>query len=73
MPRRPVMPKVLSVREIQIIKLIAADRTTPQIADELKISCRTVEAHRSRGMMKIGCKNVADLIRYALREHLIEA
>lgn len=67
------MPKVLSVREIQIIKLIAADRTNQQIADELKISCRTVEGHRSRGMMKIGCKNVADLIRYALREHLIEA
>jgi FixJ family two-component response regulator len=43
------MLKVLSAREIQIVKLIAAGRTNQQIADELKISCRTVEAHRSRG------------------------
>ena len=67
------MPKPLSGREIQVIKLIAAGRTNHQIAAELKISCRTVEAHRSRGMIKIGCVNVAGLIRYALREHLIDA
>ena len=67
------MLKVLSAREIQIIKLIAAGRTNQQIADELKISCRTVEAHRSRGMMKIGCTNVVGLMRYGLREHPIEA
>jgi len=67
------MLKALSGREIQIIKLIAKGRTNQQIANELKISCRTVEAHRSRGMIKIGCTNVAGLIRYALREHLIDA
>jgi DNA-binding NarL/FixJ family response regulator len=53
------MLKALSGREIQIIKLIAKDRTNQQIANELKISCRTVEAHRRRGMIKIGCTNVA--------------
>jgi len=67
------LPRTLSIRETEVITLIAAGRTNQQVAETLKISCRTVEAHRSRGMMKIGCTNVAGLIRYALRERLIEA
>ena len=66
------MLKPLSVREVQVIKLIANGRTNQQIGNELAISARTVEAHRSRLMMKLGFSNVSELVRYAVRSGLIE-
>ena len=66
------MLKPLSVREIQVVRLVASGRTNREIADELAISTRTVEAHRSRVMLKLGLTNLSGLVRYALRSGLIQ-
>lgn len=66
------MSKLLSVREIQVVRLVASGRTNREIADELAISTRTVEAHRSRVMLKLGLTNLSELVRYALRTGLIQ-
>jgi len=56
----------LSNREISIIKLICLERTNQEIADELFLSKRTVEGHRRRILEKVGAKNTAGLVVYAI-------
>jgi DNA-binding NarL/FixJ family response regulator len=67
------MPKPLTLRESEILKLVAVGKENREIAEKLQISVRTVEAHRARVMIKLGLTCVADLVRYAVREKLIEA
>ncbi len=62
----------LTGREREIASLIAAGHSTKQIATRLGISPLTVETHRSNLMHKLGTRSVADLVRYAIREKLIE-
>ncbi len=62
-----LLPVDLSDRELEILKLICEGQTTPQIADMLFISTRTVEGHRNRLMEKTGTKNVAGLVAWAVR------
>jgi two-component system response regulator NreC len=61
----------LSKRETQILALIAQGYTNLRIADVLGISPRTVETHRSRITSKLGIKNRAQLVRYAIEQDLI--
>ncbi|HOM72317.1 MAG TPA: response regulator transcription factor [Armatimonadota bacterium] len=61
----------LSKRETQILALIAQGYTNQRIADSLCISHRTVETHRTRITAKLGLKNRAQLVRYALENNLI--
>ncbi|QTV05167.1 response regulator transcription factor [Faecalibacter bovis] len=56
----------LSEREIEILILICKEHSTKEIADILFISTKTVEAHRSKIMEKIGCKNVVGMVTYAI-------
>lgn len=56
-----------TAREIQIIRLLADGKGNKEIAYELGIAVRTVEAHRAHIMQKLGLRSIADLIRYALR------
>jgi DNA-binding NarL/FixJ family response regulator len=56
----------ISPREQEILNLIALGKTSQQISEELFISVRTVQAHRSNIMQKLGIKNAAGLIRYAV-------
>ena len=56
----------LTDREIDILKLICQEFSTKEIADKLYISTKTVEAHRSKLMEKIGCKNVVGMVTYAI-------
>lgn len=58
----------LTPREIEILYHIVQGKTSPQIAEELFISRRTVDTHRSNMMDKIGCNNAAGLIKWAI-EH----
>lgn len=59
----------ISPREQEILNLIALGKTSQQISDDLFISIRTVQAHRSNIMQKLGIKNAAGLIRYAVINH----
>ncbi len=61
---------VLSKREKEILKYIAAEFTTPEIADKLCISQYTVNTHRKNLISKLGVKNVAGLVKYAFQKGL---
>ena len=54
------MTKELSVRETQILRLIAEGKENREIAQALGISVRTVEAHRARIMLKLDLESVTD-------------
>ena len=62
----------LTRREVEIIKLIAAEHTTQEIADKLFISLHTVESHRKNIMRKVDVRNLAGLIKYAIRKGLVD-
>jgi two-component system response regulator NreC len=64
--------RVLSSREREILKLTAEGDTNKKIAVKLSISNRTVEHHRANIMKKIGVKNVASLIKYAVKAGLVD-
>ena len=56
----------LTSRESQVLERIVAGRLNKQIADDLNISIKTVEAHRANIMEKLGANTVADLLKIAL-------
>jgi len=61
----------LSDREFQVFQMIASGKGLTQIADELGVSVKTVSTHRARILAKLGIKNNAELIHYALKQGLI--
>lgn len=61
---------VLTYTEREVLQLIAEGKTNRQIASAMKVSSKTVEAHRRRIMNKLDIHNVADLTRYAIKEKL---
>ena len=63
---------VLTHREREVVQLIAEGKINKQIADTLDISVKTVETHRASAMHKLKLKTTADLVRYAIRNSLIE-
>jgi DNA-binding NarL/FixJ family response regulator len=63
--------KRLSVRERQVVQLVAEGKSTKQIAQVLHISVKTAEFHRGRVMKKLDVHETAGLVRYAIREGLI--
>jgi len=63
----------LSVREIEVLRLIALGHTSVEIAGKLDLSPRTVETHRARIHRKLGLATRAELVRYALGHSLIGA
>lgn len=62
----------LSEREKQIISLICKEYTTNEIAEELKLSPLTIETHRKNVFLKLGVKNIAGLVRFAIKHNLDE-
>ncbi len=61
----------LSEREVQILKHICEGLTTAEVGDLVGISPRTVEGHRLRMMEKLGLKNTAGLVAFAIRNNLV--
>jgi len=61
----------LTIRELEIIKLIVKDYSSQEIADKLFISIRTVETHRKNIMGKLHAKSIIGLVHYAIQNHLI--
>jgi DNA-binding NarL/FixJ family response regulator len=64
--------KRLSAREREIVQLIAEGKTNNEVADILAINVRTAENHRANIMRKLDAESVAGLVRYAIRNKLIE-
>ena len=62
----------LTLREVEVLRLIARGRANKQTADELGISIKTVEKHRQHVMEKLGIHDTAGLTRYAISAGLIE-
>jgi two-component system response regulator NreC len=64
--------KNLSKREMEIYKLFAEGISNRIIADKLFISVRTVETHKTNIMKKIGLKTTVDLVKFAIKNNIIE-
>nr|WP_298996789.1 response regulator transcription factor [uncultured Allomuricauda sp.] len=64
--------KSLSKREKEVLRLIAMERTTQEIADELFLSKHTIESYRKNLISKLGVRNLAGLTKYAIKLGLIE-
>ena len=63
----------LTPREREIVQLIAEGNSNKQIALLLEISVKTVETHRSAAMRKLALRSTADLVRYAVRNKMVQA
>ena len=64
--------KNLSAREMEIFKLFAEGISNRSIADKLFISVRTVETHKNNIMKKIGLKTTVDLVKFAIKNNIIQ-
>ena len=62
----------LTKREIEIIRLLSDGLSNQKIADQLGISHRTVDTHRTNIMHKVKVKNVAELVKYSIVNKLID-
>ena len=63
---------VLTSREKSVVQLIAEGRTNKEMADILGIGLKTVETHRATAMRKLNLDTTAALIRYAIRNKIVE-
>ncbi|MBH2003128.1 MAG: response regulator transcription factor [Sphingobacteriia bacterium] len=61
-----------STRELDIIRLICKELTSKEISEELHLSKRTVEGHRTRIMNKTGAKGIAGIILYAVEHNIYQ-
>ena len=71
--RAAVLPDPLTVREREVLQLVAEGRTTKEVGQLLSISSKTAESHRNHIMQKLQIHETANLTRYAIRHGLIEA
>ena len=67
----PSTPIAVTSRELEIIKLIAQELSTTEIAERLFISVGTVETHRHNILRKLNVKNAIGIIKYAMRHKLV--
>jgi DNA-binding NarL/FixJ family response regulator len=63
---------LLSTREREVLQLIAESKTNKDIANALNLSVYTVEAHRGRIMEKLNLHSIGELVRFAVRNGLID-
>jgi DNA-binding NarL/FixJ family response regulator len=73
MSKNGELGELLTGRERQVLQLIAEGNTTKDIAGVLHLSVKTAESHRSRIMSKLDVHNIAGLVRYSIREGIIQA
>lgn len=63
--------QMLSDREYQVMLMIASGKTVTEIADELRLSVKTISTNRRRALQKMGMKNNAEFTYYAIKEGLV--
>lgn len=66
------VPSVLTPRERRVVQLIAEGNSNKVVADRLSLSLKTVETHRASAMRKLNLNSTAALVRYAVRNKLVE-
>lgn len=66
------IPIELSAREKEVLLLICQEKSSAEIASELFISVRTAEGHRNNLLTKIGCRNMAGLVLFAVKHGIYE-
>jgi DNA-binding NarL/FixJ family response regulator len=64
-------PEVLTARQREVLRLVAGGKSTKEIAFLLNLSVKTVETHRAQIMERLGIRDVAGLVRYAIRTGLV--
>lgn len=62
---------ILTPREIEVLKLVAAGHTSQEIADQLVVSIKTIQAHRANIMEKLELRDITQLVRFAIKHGLI--
>jgi DNA-binding NarL/FixJ family response regulator len=65
--------EALTPRQREILQLIAEGHTTKEIAAKLNLSIKTVETHRSQIMDRLNIRDIAGLVRYAIRSGIVQA
>ena len=63
----------LTARQREIVQLLAEGKSNKEVATALEISVKTADTHRANIMRRLEFHSVADLVRYAVRNHIIEA
>lgn len=63
--------ELLTPRQREVLQLVAEGRTTQEIADHLYLSVKTVETHRANIMDRLGVRDLAGLVRFAVRHGLV--
>ena len=61
----------LTERQREVLQLLAEGKVMKEVADILSVSTRTVAFHKYRMMEVLGAKNNAELVRYAIRNHVV--
>jgi DNA-binding NarL/FixJ family response regulator len=64
--------ELLSDREFQVLRLIASGKLVSEIAKELSLSVKTISTYRTRILEKMGLRNNAELMHYAMQHQLVE-
>ncbi len=64
--------EILSKREIEVLKLVCKEYSNAEIAEQLFLSVSTVETHRKNLIAKLGVNNTVGLVKFALKNKLIE-
>jgi DNA-binding NarL/FixJ family response regulator len=63
----------LTARQREIVQLLAEGKSSKEVAVVLEVSVKTVETHRANIMSRLNCHCVSELVRYAIRNHIVEA
>ena len=70
----PESPKTrLTARQREIVQLLAEGKSSKEVATALGLSVKTAETHRANIMRRLNCHSISELVRYAVRNNIIEA
>jgi len=74
-PDRPSMPlpRLLTAREREVLRLLVDAKSNKDVAALLGISVKTVETHRAAIMRKLGARSIVEVVRFAIRTGLVGA
>lgn len=62
----------LTTREREVVQLLAEGRSNKEVASTLNVTVKTVESHRSAAMRKLGLHSIVELVRYAIRNKIVD-